>query len=81
MGSKWGIVDKSGTEIIEPKYENILPGENGLFIFFDKYWGVMDKTSKVLVPPVYFTIIPFEKERAIARLGKLYTIIKSPLAK
>jgi hypothetical protein len=78
---KWGIIDKSGKEIVEPKYENIVPGENDLFIFYDKAWGIMDKTGKILVQPTYYTITPFEKERALARLGKTYTLIKSPLAK
>jgi len=80
-GGKWGVVDKSGTEIIEAKYENILTGENGLFIFFDKYWGITDKTGKILIEPTYLTMNPFEKDRAIARQGKTYTILKSPLAK
>ncbi len=81
MGNKWGIIDKSGTEIIEPKYENILPGENGLFIFFDKFWGIIDKTGKILVAPNYLIINSFEKDRTIARFGKSYTILKSPLVK
>ena len=81
MGLKWGIVDKSGTEIFEPKYDNILPGENGLFIFYDKQWGVMDKSGKILIPPNYSTITPFQKEKALAKLNKTFTIIKSPLMK
>jgi len=80
-GTKWGIVDRSGTEIFEPKYENILPGENGLFIFYDKAWGVMDRTGNVLIKPTLYSVVPFEKDRALARFGKTYTIIKSPLAK
>ena len=78
---KWGIIDKAGNEIIEPKYENIIPGENGLFIYFDKFWGVMDKTGKVLVQPNYISINPFEKDRTVAKLGKSFMILKSPLAK
>ena len=80
-GTKWGIVDRSGTEIFEPKYENILPGENGLFIFYDKAWGLMDKNGAVLIKPTLYTVVPFEKDRALARLNKTYTIIKSPLLK
>jgi len=41
----------------------------------------MDKTGKILVPPTYYTITTFEKDRALARLGKSYTILKSPLIK
>jgi len=82
LDSKWGIVDRSGTEIIPPKYGNILYGENGYFIFYDNNgWGMMDKTGKVIIQPTLYTITPFEKDRAMARLGKTYTIIKSPLAK
>ena len=80
-GTKWGIVDRSGTVIFEPRYENIFPGENGLFIFFDGGWGVLDKTGKILKEPALNTLTTFEKDRALAKLGKTYTIIKSPLAK
>jgi hypothetical protein len=78
---KWGIVDKAGSEIIEPKYENISPGDNGTFIFYEKGWGMMDKTGKILIPPVYYSMNPFYKDKAVARLSKSYTILKSPLAK
>jgi hypothetical protein len=80
-GTLWGIIDKSGTEIITPRYENILPGENGMFIFYDKAWGVMDKTGRIIVQPTLFTITLYEKDRALAKLGKTYTILKSPLLK
>ena len=81
LNSKWGIVDRSGTEIFAPKYANILPGENGYFIFYDNGWGMMDKTGKIIVSPTMFSITPFEKDRAMGKMGKSFTIIKSPLAK
>jgi hypothetical protein len=82
LNSKWGIVDRSGTEIIAPKYANILYGENGYFIFYDNNgWGMIDKSGKVIIQPTLSSITPFEKDRAMARLGKTYSIIKSPLVK
>lgn len=81
MGSKWGLVDKTGKEIVEAKYENIYPGENGVIIYYDNSWGIMDKTAKVIVPPKFYSVTTFEKDRALARLGKSFTILKSPLAK
>jgi len=78
---KWGIIDKAGKEIVEPKYENIVPAQNDLFIFYDKAWGIMDKPGKIIVQPTYYTITTFEKDRALARLGRSYTILKSPQAK
>jgi hypothetical protein len=78
---KWGIVDRSGTEIFTTKYDNILPGENGYFIFYSGGWGMMDKTGKVIIQPTLTSVTPFENNRAMARAGKTYAIIKSPLAK
>jgi hypothetical protein len=81
MGSKWGLVDKSGKEVVEAKYENVFSGENGVFIFYDNVWGIMDKTGKITVPARFYSITTFEKDRALARLGKSFTIVRSPLAK
>jgi hypothetical protein len=81
MGSKWGLVDKTGKEVVEAKYENLYSGENGVFIYYDNGWGIMDKTGKITVPAKFYSITTFEKDRALARLGKSFTILKSPLAK
>jgi len=81
LNNKWGLVDKNGNEVAEAKYDNILSGENGIFIFYDNGWSVMDKTGKILIPAKLFTVTTFEKDRALARLGKSYTILKSPLVK
>ena len=82
MGNKWGIIDRTGTQIIESKYESIFPGENGIFIFYENgSWGVIDKTGKVIAPPTFSSITSFENDRALARTGKTFTILKSPLAK
>ena len=79
VGDKWGIIDKNGNSIIKPIYKNITPGENGIFTFYDEGWGIIDKTGKILSPSIFYTITSFEKNRALARFGKMYTILKSPL--
>lgn len=81
LNNKWGMVDKTGKEVIAPTYENVLAGENDVFIYFDKAWGILDKTGKVVVPATFYFLTQFEKNRALARLGKTYTILKSPLSK
>lgn len=82
IGSKWGIIDRSGTQVIEAKHENISSGENGVFIFSEgSRWGVIDKTGKILVSPAFQTLTSFENDRALARAGKTFTIVKSPLLK
>jgi len=80
LGSKWGIIDRSGTEILAPEYDGIYPGENGTFIYFDKFWGIIDKSGKKM-PATYNIITTFEKDRALARLGKTFVLLKSPLLK
>ena len=80
-GTKWGMIDRSGTQIIEAKYDNIFSGENGVFIFYEGNWGVIDKTGRTLAPPEFSTITTFENDRALAKSGKTYSIIKSPLLK
>jgi WG containing repeat len=81
MGSKWGLADKTGKEVVEAKYEQVFSGENGVFIFYDKTWGIMDKNGRITVPARFYSITTFEKDRALARLGKSFTILKSPLVK
>jgi hypothetical protein len=81
-GTKWGIIDRSGTQILESKYESIYSGENGVLIFSDgSVWGAIDKTGKLLIPPTFSTLTTFENDRALARSNKTFTILKSPLMK
>ncbi len=81
MNGKWGLVDKSGKEIVKAEYENVYSGDNGVFIFYDGGWGIMDKTGKITVQPKLYSITAFEKDKALARFGKSFTILRSPLAK
>jgi len=81
MDGKWGIIDKTGKTIIKPQYKNITPGDNGIFIYFDNYWGIIDKTGKRITEDIFLIITPFANNKALARLGKSFTILKSPLKK
>ncbi|MBK7290611.1 MAG: WG repeat-containing protein [Chitinophagaceae bacterium] len=81
VDGKWGIIDKTGKTIIKPQYKNITPGDNGIFIFFDQAWGITDKTGKIISNDIFLSITPFSNNKALARRGKSFTILKSPLAK
>jgi hypothetical protein len=81
IDGKWGIIDKTGKTIIKPQYKNIIPGDNGIFTYYDTGWGVTDKTGKKLTEDIFLTITSFVNNRALARFGKSYTILKSPLLK
>ncbi|HET9747017.1 MAG TPA: WG repeat-containing protein [Chitinophagaceae bacterium] len=80
MKGKWGIIDRSGTQVLEPGFDNIFPGENGVFIFYENLaWGVVDRTGKILVSPNLPIVTSFENDRALARKGKTFAIVKSPM--
>ncbi|HQX95790.1 MAG TPA: WG repeat-containing protein, partial [Chitinophagaceae bacterium] len=81
MDGKWGIIDKTGKTIIKPQYKNITPGDNGIFIYYDVAWGIMDKTGEKITENIFLTITPFANNKALARLGKSFIILKSPLKK
>lgn len=81
QNGKWGIIDKTGKIIFEPKYDNIIPSEDGIFIYLDRFWGIIDKTGKIIADPIYYTITPFSNGIAIGKTKKSFAIIKSPLKK
>ena len=80
--SKWGLVDKTGQEVVPAKYDELNVGEGGLIGYKDTFiWGVLDKTGKVLLYPQFNLLSNFSKDRAIAMPGVTYMIAKSPLLK
>lgn len=81
MDGKWGIIDKSGKMIIKPAFKNIVPGDNGVFAYYDAAWGIMDKNGKKSTEEIFLTITPFVMNKALARKGKTFIILKSPMAK
>lgn len=81
LEGKWGIIDKNGKTIVQPEYKNIVPTESGYFIFLNNTWGIMDKTGKILCNEKFLTLTSIFENRALARIGKSYTILKSPANK
>ena len=67
VGDKYGYVDKQGTLIIKPQYDNASPFDQGLaqVARLDKY-GLIDRTGKVVVPLEYDHITYFHEDRARA---------------
>lgn len=62
--NKLGIIDDSGSIILEPKYIDILPrrvinknvSQNVFFVNSNDKWGMIDITNKLIVPTVYESI-------------------------
>jgi hypothetical protein len=79
---KWGLVDKTGKEVVPPKYDELNIGEDGMIGYKERSsWGVLDKTGKVLLYPQFDFLSNFSKGRAIGKPGTTRMLAKSPLLK
>jgi hypothetical protein len=63
---KWGFIDKTGKEIISPKYFVVDSFMDGLAAFLIGDWqtskfGFIDKTGKEIISPKYDWVLPFSE--------------------
>lgn len=67
----WGILDKEGSIIVEPKYENAVDFSEGLAAVHSKdgKWGYIDKTGKQHIAYQFDKARPFINGVAVVRLG------------
>jgi hypothetical protein len=89
--AKWGFIDKQGTVVIAPRYDDVAEdlhgGENSLGRKFHNFseglaavkmagkWGYIDKTGKVVVKPQFDLAGAFSEGLACVALGKKYGYI------
>jgi tetratricopeptide (TPR) repeat protein len=66
-GKKWGFVDESGKEVIEPKYDEVQGFiKHGVAqVKKDRKWGFVDKSGKEIVEPKYDAVWGFMPEYEI----------------
>ena len=72
-GNKWGLIDKTGKEIVSLSYDLILGFEydfkDGMTLVINKgKYGLIDSKGKVIAPAVYDQIEPFSE--GLARVSK-----------
>jgi hypothetical protein len=54
VGDRWGVIDKLGKFVIEPKYERRLSFHEGLAVMFiDGKYGYIDKSGAVVIEPQF----------------------------
>lgn len=77
IDDKYGVVDKTGLEVIPPKYENIVSFREGLAIIkkyapkTDDYkYGVVGENGKEIIPTVYNAISFFKDGFAVNKDGE-----------
>jgi hypothetical protein len=76
-GKKWGFIDESGKEVVEPKYDKVWGFQkNGRAgVKKDGKWGFIDENGKEVVKPKYDYVWDFKNGRAKAQKGDKYFFI------
>lgn len=69
LDGKWGYVDISGREVVEPKYDNAYSFSDGLAaVETNGKWGYVDTTGKEVIEPKYDVAYSFSDELAAVNL-------------
>ena len=76
LNGKWGLVNKTGKEVVEPKYDAIGPFSQGLAkVQLDDKWGFIDKQGEEVIPLKYDEVGEFRNGLAPVELDGKYGYI------
>ena len=57
LGIKWELIDESGKEIIEPKYDLVEDfSKNMVVIILDNKWGIIDRNGEMILKLKFYGI-------------------------
>lgn len=75
---KWGVMDRTGAYVIEPRYERIYPLTEGLFaVRLNDRWGFIDRAGAAIIPPAYDQVVSFgEGAASVCKDGTWHVIDK-----
>ncbi len=79
LDGKYGVINRSGKQVIAPTFEMLVLFENDLFFTKDKKWGIMKTDGTIMVPAQFDSILqPFMGDTAVAmQNGKAVYIDKT----
>jgi hypothetical protein len=67
---RYGYLDKSGTEIIPPRFEAAQGFSGGLAaVKLEGLWGYIDPAGALVIPPYFGEAQPFSEDAAAVRVG------------
>lgn len=76
-GSKWGILNVNGIEIIKPQYQEIIIGTaNFCFVKADQHWGIINKSGKIVSPFEYDDVENSDGKFYLIKKGTKYSVDK-----
>jgi hypothetical protein len=79
LNDKWGLIDRSGKEIIPVKYQGAIFGfiEGMASVQLNNKWGFVDNTGKEVITPQYDEVHDFENGKTLVKKdGKEFYITK-----
>ncbi len=69
----WGLADKNGKTVVEPKFEALYAGANGIFAAKENgKFGYISRDAKFVISPRYDFATAFDKDFAIVSVNKLF---------
>lgn len=75
-GSKWGLIDILGNEVVETKYDDINFYDNGLIaVNLDGKWGFINSKGVEIVKPKYKELKKYDKDLICVNLDGKWGII------
>lgn len=78
VGGLYGLVNGTGTEVIEPQFTALSDVANGLLVASDEHGtGVVDPAGKVLVPLIHDTVTPVERTVMKVTKGDRFAYVRT----
>lgn len=73
---KFGIIDREGKFLIEPKFDSIVYDKKDFLIKKEGKWGWIDATGKTLIEPKFEDAFPFaDNDLAVVKQNGLYGFV------
>jgi hypothetical protein len=61
VDKRWGLIDRTGAWVVQPRYGNVRPGSDGLFaVQIDGRWGYVDPKGNVRIAASFEDAEPFQ---------------------
>jgi len=74
----WGLIDPSGSWVVQPTRADMRPGTEGLFpVSENGKWGFIDKSGQMRIPARYEAVAQFEGGAAAAKTGGRWGFLRT----
>ncbi len=77
IGDKWGFIDRSGKQVIPPKFDNVYPfSEDLAAVMIQGKYGFIDRSGKQVIPPTFDRVFSFKSGLAPLLSGSMERLMR-----